>query len=427
MQESLGEARKTSLFDWHLARGAAMVTFSGWSMPLWYPSGAVAEHQIVISKAGVFDTSHMSVVAVSGAGSFELLQLCFTKDLNRCLGKNAEPLPPGRCVYGAFLNQNGHVIDDAIVYHVRTDNYLTVVNAGMGALIAEHLKNHSAGLNVDITDLTGKVGKMDLQGPSAAKVLLRVLRKPSETLQDMRYFSFKGHFDEKSGAADTVLGDGTPVLLSRTGYTGEFGFEIFVRPDRLVAMWETILAAGAEFGVIPCGLAARDSLRAGAALPLSHQDIGHWPFISHPWEFALPYNADRTGFTKTFIGDNILAIREHAEHTYAFVGPDPRKVSIHDPAVVLDSHANEIGVVLTCVADMAIGLHEGRIYSVASPGKPTNFKPRGLSCGFVRVRQRLAAGQEVELKDNRRKIRVTIVDDIRPDRTARRVMQEMME
>ncbi len=178
--------------------------------------------------------------------------------------------------------------------------------------------------------------------------------------------------------------------------------------------------------MIPCGLAARDSLRAGAVLPLSHQDIGAWPFINHPWPFALPYNADRMAFTKQFIGDNILAMRTDSEYTHAFVASDPRKVSTHDPAVVIDSRGEEIGVVLTCVADMAIGLHEGRIYSIASPDKPENFKPRGLSCGFVKVKRRLTAGEAVELKDNRRTIKVTIVDDIRPHRTARRPIEEMM-
>jgi aminomethyltransferase len=368
----------------------------------------------------------MSALAVSGPGSFDLLQFCFTKDFNHCVGKNAEPLIPGRCVYGAFLNDKGHVIDDAIVYYIGPHNYMVVVNAGTGAVIADHLKCHSDKLDVAISDLTGQVGKLDIQGPASAKILMRILKNSREMLKDMQYFSFKGRFDESSAGADALLEDGTSILLSRTGYTGEFGFELFVHPERLAGVWESILAAGAEFGLIPCGLAARDSLRAGAVLPLSHQDIGPWPFINHPWPFALPYNQERTAFTKRFIGDNILTIRKNSEYTHAFVGYDPRKVSTHDPAVVIDSHDTEIGVVLTCVADMAIGRHDGRIYSMATPNKPENFKPRGLSCGFVRVKHRLVPNQDVELKDNRRSIKVTIVDDIRPDRTARHSIKVMM-
>lgn len=420
------ETKKTPLYHWHVTHGANMTPFAGWSMPLWYPSGAVAEHQTVVTAAGVFDTSHMCVITVIGHGSYELLQLAFTKDLRACVGKGRGPLHPGKCVYGAFLNEQGEVMDDAILYQHGPDNYMAVINAGMGAIITDHLKAHMQRTNVRITDLTEKVGKIDLQGPMSAKVLMKVLRDSERVLRDMTFFNFKGHFDSGFHTADTFLENGTSVLISRTGYTGEFGFEIFVDPEQLAGVWEMILQSGDEIELLPCGLAARDSLRAGACLPLSHQDIGPWPFINHPWPFALPYTETGTAFTKKFMGDKILEMKENAAHTYAFVGYDPRKVSTSDPGVVLDSKGNEIGVVLTCVADMAIGLHNGRIFSLASPDKPTDFKPRGLSCGFVKVRAKLTAGQEVELKDNRRRIKVTIVHDIRPDRTARSPMREMM-
>jgi len=417
---------RTPLYDWHVAHKAAMVEFAGWTMPIWYPSGAVAEHQAVIVNAGVFDTSHMSVVSVSGRGALDLLQLCFTKDLAACIGREKSPLRPGKSVYGAFLNEQGEVIDDAIVFQNSTDTFTVVVNAGMGSKVAAHLESHCDGTGVRIADLTGKVGKMDVQGPMSAKILLRVLKDGPDTLSNMTYFSFKGHYDEASSLADTFLQGNIPIMLSRTGYTGEFGFELFVSPERLVQVWETILLAGGDFGAVPCGLAARDSLRAGACLPLSHQDIGAWPFINHPWPFALPYNEDKTAFTKEFVGDRVLELREKAEHTYPFVGYDPRKVSVHDPAVVLGPGGKEIGVVLTCVADMSIARYDGRIFSMASPDRPADFRPRGLCCGFVRVKSRLSVGQEIELKDNRRQIKVTIVDDIRPDRTARRPMREMI-
>jgi len=426
MREPHNEARKTPLHDWHVAHGANMVTFAGWSMPLWYSAGAVAEHRIVITAAGIVDTSHMSVLTIVGPGSFELLQLTFTRDLRRCVGKDKAPLTPDKCVYGAFLNEQGEVIDDAIVYQIGIDNYMAVINAGMAAKIADHLKAHVPAAGAVIADLTGNVGKMDLQGPMSAKVLMKLLKNPHKTLHDMSYFSFKGHFDQEYSGGDTCLEDGTAVLLSRTGYTGEFGFEIFVRREKLVRVWEMIMRAGSEIGLLPCGLAARDSLRAGACLPLSHQDIGAWPFINHPWPFALPYNEEGTAFTKKFIGDGILSMQETAPYTHAFVGYDPRKVSMTDPAVVLDSSGNEIGVVLTCVADMAIARYDRRIYSVASPARPDDFRPKGLICGFVRVKCKLRAGQDVELKDNQRQIRVTIVDDVRPDRTAHRPIREMM-
>ncbi|MBI5572278.1 MAG: aminomethyl transferase family protein [Desulfomonile tiedjei] len=420
------ETRTTPLHSWHSARKATMGDFAGWNMPMWYPSGAVAEHRAVITHAGIFDTSHMEPILVNGPGSLDLLQHCFTRDLQACVGSGRTALKPGQCVYGAYLDERGGVIDDAIVYQFAEDSYMTVVNAGMGEIVAGHLRSHGEEFEARIATLPGAVGKMDLQGPLSAKILATVLRDPDRVLRDMGYFSFKGHFDHASAQADTTLADGTPILLSRTGYTGEFGFEIFVDARRVLDLWETILSAGRDFGLMACGLAARDSLRAGAVLPLSHQDIGPWPFINHPWSFALPFNKDQTSFTKRFMGDCVLEMRDTAEHTLPFVGYDPRKVLLHDRPVVLDRAGHEIGVVLTCVADMAIDRRGDRIVSMASPNAPDNFKPRGLSCGFIRVKMRREPGEVVVLRDSRRSIEVTIVEDIRPDRTARYPMNRMI-
>ncbi len=426
MQE---ETKVTPLHDWHLSHSANMSLFGGYDMPLWYPSGAKKEHLTVLTNAGIFDTSHMAVIMVTGTDAFELLQLCFTKDLNACIGKKKAPLTPGRCVYGAYLNEHGELIDDAIVSQIERNMYMIVVNAGMGGDVTCHMIDHADSRDVEVIDLTDKIGKIDIQGPMAASILMNVLKEPEKVFDEMPYFSFKGHFDKTSTFADTVsFIDGTPLLLSRTGYTGEFGFEIFLNPDHLIGTWEMILAAGEKFDLIPCALAARDSLRAGALLPLSHQDIGPWPFVNHLWLFTLPYNDEATGFTKKFIGDKILNYIEKSEHTCAFVGYDLRKVSIHDPAAhVLDAAGNIIGRVLTCVSDMAIGRHGDRIYSISSPDKPEGFNPKGLCCGFVKVKTKLLPGQIVELKDDRRKIKVMIVDDIRPDRTARRPIKEMLK
>jgi aminomethyltransferase len=421
------ETKKTPLYDRHKELGAAMVNFRGWEMPLWYPSGAVAEHRTVITHAGLFDTSHMSVLTVTGSGALALLQRCLSKDLEQCVGEKKAPLHPGQCVFGAFLDKNGWLIDDSLVYQCSQDHYVVCVNAGMGSQIARHLEAHAGGIEeVLVRDLTGVVGKLDVQGPMAARIMMRVIKEAEKVLGDMDYFTFKGHFDEQFAQADIRLKDGTPILLSRTGFTGEFGFEVFVTSGGLPGAWDLILAAGKDFGLMCCALAARDSLRAGALLPLSQQDMGPWPFINHPWHFALPYNEDGTAFTKEFIGSGVLALRDTAEHTLPFAGFDPRKIDIHGPNHVLDAQGNEIGTVLTCVADMAIARVDGRIYSMASPDKPAEFKPVGLSCGFVRVKSRLPAGEIVELADNRRKIRAMIVDDVRPERTARRPVREMI-
>ena len=179
----------------------------------------------------------------------------FTNDLSACVGSQKKPLSPGRCVYGAFLTEQGTVVDDTIIFELAENNYLVMVNAGMGATVAQHLTAYIGSDDVDLIDLTDRIGKVDLQGPKSGKIMKKLLFKADDVLKDMPYFTFKGHLQSNSSSFDTVqLTDGTPILLSRTGYTGEFGFEIFVDPIHLVNVWEMLLKSGEEFGLIPSGL-----------------------------------------------------------------------------------------------------------------------------------------------------------------------------
>ncbi len=417
--------RKTRLFPWHQSHGATIAEFGGFDMPLWYQS-AKQEHLSVLTAAGLFDTGHMSAMRVAGDGALALLQKCFTNDLAACTGPSRGPLTPGRCVYGAFLTEAGHVVDDAICFMVSEGDYLVVVNAGMGRAVAAHMAAHGDLRAASIDVLDGRFGKVDLQGPASARILAPLLEAPDSVFDRMPYFSFKGAFPGvDADAAPVRLRDGTPILLSRTGYTGEFGFEIFTAADAAEPVWEALLEAGAEAGITACGLAARDSLRAGAVLPLSHQDIGDWPFVCHPWPFAVAWNEDGSGFTKPFVGDRALLAASGDPCTYPFVGDDLRKVSL--PAEVLDASRKPVGKVLTCATDMGIGRVDGRIYSIASPDRPDGFAPRGLCCGFVRVGgPPLLPGARLTLADDRRSIPVTITQDIRPDRTARRPIKDML-
>jgi len=424
---SAAEPRKTLLNEWHRQQGANMAVFGGYEMPLWYPSGARTEHLTVIRAAGVFDTSHMSVVMVQGGGALELLQRCFSKNLECCIGKESRPLTNGRSVYGVFLNPQGEVIDDAIVFQLDPEDYMVVVNAGMGPQIAAHIREHADSAEVAVTDLSDRVGKLDVQGPESARILAAAIRDPDSAFDSMPYFSFKGNFDPAAeGAGRVQMLDGTPILLSRTGYTGEFGFEIFTPPDQFTSVWRAVLTAGEKRGLTACGLAARDSLRAGAVLPLSHQDIGPWPFVNNPWQFALPYDAEGRRFTKDFIGADALRKIRDAPHTLPFAGFDLRKVATEDSRVLETPDSESIGAVLTCVTDMAIGRIDGRICSITGADTPADFRPRGLCCGFVRVADALPPGRTVRLGDRRREIEVEIVTDIRPDRTARKPLKNFL-
>jgi aminomethyltransferase len=419
--------KQTPLYDWHVAQKANIVEFGDYLMPVWYGSSK-DEHMAVVTHAGLFDTSHMAAVRVHGAGAFDLLQWCFTRNLHACVGKDNAPLTPGKCVYGAFLDVHGYAIDDSIVYKYSDEEYLVVVNAGMGGPIAAHLAEQAKarGLNVRLVDMTDNLGKIDIQGPAAVKIVHALLKNADAAFEGLTYFSFKGHFDPASPvAAQAQLRDGTPILLSRSGYTGEVGFEIFVERRHTLKVWNLLLDAGKPLGLIACGLASRDSLRTGAVLPLSHQDIGHWIYINHPWPFALPFDAAGRAFTKTFLGSAALDAAKDAPHTLTFVGNDVRKIDTHT-AVVRDSTGREIGTVLTCATDMAIGRHEGKIYSVASPNKPAGLQIKGLCAGFIKVTEKLAPGTVVELKDAKRAIPVTIETDVRPDRTARKALKSFL-
>lgn len=416
--------KTTPLNDWHRNAGANMADFGGFDMPLWYETGVKNEHLAVLKSAGIFDTSHMACIDVKGKDAFRLLNYCFTRQILS--------LDQGRCVYGAFLNAKGHCIDDAIVYKFSDTGFMICVNAGMGAKIAAHLGENSKDLDVIIEDLSLIIAKMDIQGINSARILSKVIQNPGKVFDKMPYFSFKGNFNKDipdktiSGESEVKLLDGTPVLLSRSGYTGEFGFEIFLNPEAIVKLWKDILSAGELFGITACGLGARDSLRVGACLPLSHQDIGAFKFTNHPWKFALPYNKDGKTFTKEFLGSDALLSESTDSFTYPFVGDSLRKISTGENTFVLDDTGNEIGKVLTCATDMGITWHEGRIVSICSKTSPRDIKIKGISCGFVKVSKKLEPGVVLILKEGKRTITATIVKDIRPDRTARKKLNNFI-
>jgi aminomethyltransferase len=402
--------KKTPLNAWHRNTGANMADFGGFDMPLWYDTGVKNEHIAVLVSAGMFDTSHMDCIRVEGEDAPALLEFCFTRQIS--------DLSVGRCIYGAFLDAKGHCMDDAIVYKFSDVSFMVCVNAGMGGTIAGHLLSHGNGKSLEINDLSAQLAKLDVQGKNALKIVSGLIKDSDTVFDTMPYFSFKGNLDPDTPDGVTLV-DGTPVIVSRTGYTGEFGFEIFIALDNVEKLWANLLDAGSPYGLIPCGLGARDSLRAGACLPLSHQDIGHFPFINHPWEFALPFKAGTREFTKTFLGDQSLMDLEAPSFTYAFVGDSLRKVSSGGTARVLTEQGEDIGMVLTCATDMGIFWHQDRIVSVNTPNLPSDIKIKGLACGFVMVDQPLDMGTRLTLVEGKRKIKVRLVSDVRPDRTAR--------
>jgi aminomethyltransferase len=421
------ELKRTLLYQWHQDNGARLAPFGAYEMPLWYAS-AKEEHLSVLTKAGLFDTSHMDMLLVHGPQSRAVLQWCCSRNLEACLARNTRPIAPGWSVYTVILNEQGHVIDDALVSQLEPNAYLVVVNAGMGAIIRDHFLGQGQRAQMEVLLLDTTLAKVDLQGPCSGRILSHVLAKPEKILHPpFAYFSFKGGLDLSSCVPGTevVCTNNIPLILSRSGYTGEFGFEIFMATSHLVEVWEMLLDAGQEYGLRPCGLASRDSLRAGAVLPLSHQDIGDWPFLNNPWTFVLPWNQSGTGFTKEFLGKESLLGKGKTDYTYPFLGYDLRKVNA-DQGRVRNANGEDLGQVLTCVTDMGIDWQDQRVVSIASPDTPPGWHPQGLACGFVKVKRPLAIGEDICLVDSRRSLKVQPVKDIRPDRTARKPLKDMI-
>lgn len=262
--------KATALIDEHRRLGARLADFAGWEMPLWY-SGASEEHAAVRTAAGLFDIGHMGLLEVTGREGAEHLDLLTTV--------RVPPIEVGRCHYTFLLDYAGLPIDDIIIGRLAGDRFLLVVNAANAAEVREWLGGVAAGATPLEDDVSGSTREFDLtlrdlsagddaltgmalQGPLSADVLAALMDAPA----DLRGL---GRFEL---AQTSVLG--APAIVSRTGYTGEtVGYEVFVSVNSAPEVWRGILEAGDESGVLPAGLAARDSLRVEAGLPLYGHEL----------------------------------------------------------------------------------------------------------------------------------------------------------
>jgi aminomethyltransferase len=236
------------LHETHLSLGAKMGPFGGWDMPIEYSAGTVAEHTAVRNAVGLFDVSHMGKVRILGSGAYAFANSVFTNDLDR--------IKPGQAQYSMLCNEAGGVIDDLIVYLVSDEEVRFIPNAGNASTVVAHLEK-IAPSEIVIENNHLKQGIIAVQGPSASKVV-SALGLPT----DHDYMAF----------ADAKWND-FEVSICRTGYTGEPGYELVIENAGLVPIWNALLAAGAEFGVLPCGLGARDTLRTEMGYVLHGQDI----------------------------------------------------------------------------------------------------------------------------------------------------------
>ena len=238
-------ARRTPLYDIHLAAGARMVDFAGWEMPVQY-AGVLEEHRAVRERAGLFDVSHMGEISVRGPGALELLQRTTCNDVAR--------LQPGRAHYSAFTTPRGTFVDDLLVYRLGDEEFLVVVNASNAAKDFAWIDEHAQGVEAQVRDVSDTWCQLALQGPLALQIAQPLV---DHDLSALKYYAF----------VETRV-DGVPSLVSRTGYTGEDGFEIYAGAAQGPRLWNALVRAGEPAGLAPVGLGARDTLRLEAKMTL---------------------------------------------------------------------------------------------------------------------------------------------------------------
>lgn len=281
---STGPLKKTPLNESARKHGGKMIDFGGWELPVQFTS-ILDEHQAVRERAGLFDVSHMGELRVRGGKSLDLLQRATCNDVSK--------LENGRCQYNGLLYPTGGFVDDILIYRNAPDDYFVVVNASNSDKDYEWLREVAGSDDVEVTNESANYAQLALQGPEAERILQPMT---DVDLLNMKYYRF-----------GTGMVNGVPAIVSRTGYTGEDGFEVYVAPDHAAALYDRIIDEGRPYGLLPCGLGARDTLRLEAKMALYGNDIDHT---------TTPLEADLAWIVKLdkpeFNGRDVLA-REKAE------------------------------------------------------------------------------------------------------------------
>src|SRR5918998_3812183 len=334
-----GEPRRTPLYDEHKALGARLVDFAGWEMPVQY-SGIKAEHQAVRNHAGLFDVSHMGEVVFRGPDAEEAVQRLVTRDVLR--------LTDGQVGYAAVCYEDGGTVDDVLVYR-RPEDYLVVVNASNREKDLEHFRGNTKDLNVEVADESDDWALLALQGPGAAGLLMALT---DGDLPGLKYYRF-------------LEGDvaGAEAVISRTGYTGEDGFELYLSPDGAPRVWRELLEAGAT----PTGLGARDTLRLEAGMCLYGNELDP---ETTPLEAGIGF-AVHLHKEQEFIGQDALKKEKEEGPRKKLVGfkVEGRGIARHGRPVAVDGET--VGTVTSGTQSPTLGEAVG--LALVSPGVEDAF------------------------------------------------------
>jgi aminomethyltransferase len=302
--------KKTFLYDTHVSLGAKMAPFGGFEMPIQY-EGIFAEHFATRKAATVFDTCHMGEFLIKGDSA--------TKDLEKILSCDIASMTTGQCKYGFICNENGGVIDDQITYKMGENDYFMVVNASTQDNDFDWIKKNSSP-ETSLKNISSETGKIDIQGPLSAKIVNTLIGKP---INDLKYYTWMH-----------TTYNGKTVIISRTGYTGEIGFEIYLDQADTIKFWNQCLELGAK----PAGLGCRDTLRLEMGYPL----YGH--------ELDENRNANEAGFskavstTKTFIGSPSITKQYEGAKVLCGLALEGRRATRNGDAIC-DANGVAIGIV----------------------------------------------------------------------------------
>ena len=344
--------KRTPLYEAHVQANAKIIDFGGWEMPVQY-AGILEEHRAVRTKAGLFDVSHMGEIDVQGSQALEMVNMLITND--------ATMLVDGQIIYTPMCYEHGGIVDDLLVYRHNSEHFLLVVNASNSDKDFDWVKKLAQRYDVRVENISNQTAQVALQGPLAAKILQRIT---DSDLSRINYYWFT--FGQ---VADVQC------LISRTGYTGEDGFELYFAPQYAIKLWDEIMRAGKDEGIQPIGLGARDTLRFEACLPLYGNELG---------EEISPLEAGLGGFVKLdkadFTGKKALVNQKVAGVPRKSVGLEMIERGIPRSHYPLTIDGREIGIVSsgsfspTLEKNIGIGLIETK---EAEIGKEIEVVVRG--------------------------------------------------
>jgi aminomethyltransferase len=358
------ELKKTPLNAAHRSLGGRMVDFGGWDMPVQYPAGVIEEHMRCRTHSGLFDVSHMGEIWVEGHGAVAFVNRLTTNDVTA--------LVDGQAHYSALTNEQGGVVDDLLVYRFGLDKLLLVVNAGTTDKDWAWITSHKDGEDIALTNASKDFCQIAVQGPDA----IRILQRLTETeLEQIKYYHFT-----------TGRVDGIESIISRTGYTGEDGFEIYAAPEYAEQLWNKFLEIGnygSATGILPCGLAARNTLRLESAMSLYGHELA---------DDITPLEANIGWITKLqkgdFIGSDALVKQKAAGLTRKLAG-----FEMTEPGIARDGYG-------VYIADEKVGQ--------VTSGSPAPFLKKNIGLAFLPP-DFAKVGQEIKIDVRGKHLKAQVV------------------